>query len=109
MLDAMTGLLKEAALEPIFIDMSHGFRRGRGAKTFFRAVVFWPEMDYLIQVDVKSFDRIPHDRLLSLLLHHFGEENYPFLDLVDRFIKADILDRFGVPQILYGPERPREL
>jgi hypothetical protein len=50
-MDAMARLLKDE-LDYICIEVSHGFREGRGAKTFFYSLAGWPEMDALIQCDV---------------------------------------------------------
>lgn len=94
-LDAMTALLNEM-MEPIFLDQSHGFRRGRGAKTFFRALSEWPAMDCVIKCDVHNcFGSIGHDILLNMLMDLLGQENMPLIHLKDRFLKAEILDRKG--------------
>lgn len=94
-LEAMTFLLNEM-LEPIFLDQSHGFRRKRGAKTFFRTLSNWPEMECIIKCDVRHcFDNISHNILLKTLRDHLGQENLPFISLIDRFLKTEILDRKG--------------
>jgi len=61
-------------MEVVFLRASHGFRVGRGTKTFFHEVMSWSPMDYLMKYDVvKCFDSIRHDLLLPLLVECFGE------------------------------------
>jgi len=60
---------------PLFVDTSHGFRRGRGARTFFLAVADWPDMKCLVQCDVvKCFDRIEHTLLIFLLNNYLARK-----------------------------------
>lgn len=95
MLEAMTVLLNEA-MEPSFLDQSHGLRRGRGAKTFFRALSDWPDMDSIIKCDVRNcFSSIGHDILLKTLIDHLGQVNMSFIGLIEGFLKSDIFDRKG--------------
>jgi hypothetical protein len=69
-------------MEPIFLEQSHGFRRGRGARTFFLSVGNWPEMEYLIRCDIrKCFESLVHDKLLGMLLEHLGQDNLPFFNI----------------------------
>jgi retron-type reverse transcriptase len=80
----------------IFLDASHGFRRGRGPITFFSELHSWGQLDRLIKSDiVKCFDNINHDQLISFLLSDLGQENSGFCDLISDFLKTEILDRKG--------------
>lgn len=53
-------------------------------------------MGYPIRCAVrKCFESVDHDRLLRMLQEHLGRNNLPFISLIDRFLKTDILDRKG--------------
>lgn len=65
----------------IFLDTSHGFRKGRGPITFFQELHSWGQMDRLIKSDiVKCFDNINHDLLISFVSSDLGQGNSDFCD-----------------------------
>lgn len=94
-LDGISYLLN-LVYEEIFLDSSHGFRKGRGPITFFYELHGWGPVDRLIKSDiVKCFDNIDHKQLTSFLSSDLGEENAPFCDLILRFLKTEIRDKKG--------------
>lgn len=84
-------------LEPIFerefAEHSYGFRPGRGCKDALRRVDgLWKSgYRYVVDVDLKSyFDTIPHGRLLGEVRRYVSDGRV--LDLIEGFLKAEILD-----------------
>jgi RNA-directed DNA polymerase len=83
----------EPILERQFADHSYGFRPNRGCKDALRRVDLLVRQGYryTVDVDLKSyFDTIPHDRLLGELRKYVADNRV--LDLVEKFLKAEILD-----------------
>ena len=83
----------EPILERQFAEHSYGFRPNRGCKDALRRVDLLVKKgyQYTVDVDLKSyFDTIPHDRLLGELRKYVADNRV--LDLVEKFLKAEILD-----------------
>jgi RNA-directed DNA polymerase len=97
-------------IEPIFeqgfAERSYGFRPGRGCKDALRQVDRLLKQGYawIVDADLKGyFDTIPHDRLMDLLRAKISDSRV--LELIERFLKAGILDglqqwspKTGAPQ-----------
>jgi RNA-directed DNA polymerase len=84
-------------IEPIFerdfAEHSYGFRPERGCKDALRRVDQLLQQGYVhaVDADLKSyFDSIPHDRLMARLETKIADGS--LLRLIERFLKADILD-----------------
>jgi RNA-directed DNA polymerase len=84
-------------IEPIFerdfAEHSYGFRPGRGCKDALRRVdqLLKAGYVYVVDADLKGyFDSIPHDRLLIRLQEKVADG--PVLSLIERFLKAQIMD-----------------
>lgn len=84
-------------IEPIFerdfAEQSHGFRPGRGCKDALRRVdkLLRTGYTHVVDADLKGyFDSIPHDRLMVRLKEKIADG--PVLSLIEKFLKADILD-----------------
>jgi RNA-directed DNA polymerase len=84
-------------LEPIFeqgfAKHSYGFRPGRGCKDALRRVdqLLKQGFSWVVDADLKGyFDTIPHDELLGLLRTKISDSRV--LDLIEKFLKASILD-----------------
>jgi len=84
-------------IEPIFeqgfAEHSYGFRPGRGCKDALRQVDQLLKQGHMwvVDADLKGyFDTIPHDKLLDLLRTKISDSRA--LELIERFLKADILD-----------------
>jgi RNA-directed DNA polymerase len=84
-------------IEPIFerdfAAQSYGFRPGRGCKDALRRVDELLKAGYVhvVDADLKGyFDSIPHDRLLTRLKEKVADGSV--LSLIDKFLKANILD-----------------
>lgn len=83
----------EPILERQFAEHSYGFRPNRGCKDALRRVDLLVKQGYryTVDVDLKSyFDTIPHDRLLGELRKYVADNRV--LGLVEKFLKAEILD-----------------
>lgn len=97
MRDRVTQAALRNVLEPIlerqFAEHSYGFRPNRGCKDALRRVDLLVKkgFQYTVGVDLKSyFDTIPHERLLSELRKYVADNRV--IDLVAKFLKAEILD-----------------
>jgi RNA-directed DNA polymerase len=78
----------------IFLECSHGFRKGRGTQSFFAQVESWGKVDEVVPADIVScFDRIPHEGLLNTLLRYVDDTQLLFL--IRNFLIVDIFDRDG--------------
>lgn len=98
--------------EPTFSDHSHGFRPNRSGHDAVKQVQQYVKAGYKIAVDVdlsKFFDRINHDRLMTLLGRRIRDK--ALLRLISKYLRAGINDRGrhlesreGVPQ--GGPLSP---
>jgi RNA-directed DNA polymerase len=76
-----------------FAERSYGFRPGRGCKDALRRVDGLLKAGYVhvVDADLKGyFDSIPHDRLMSRLREKIADG--PVLSLIEKFLKANILD-----------------
>jgi len=84
-------------IEPIFeqgfAEHSYGFRPGRGCKDALRQVdqLLKQGHTWVVDADLKGyFDTIPHDELMDLLRAKISDSRV--LELIERFLKAGILD-----------------
>ena len=90
-MDAISNVLTRL-FHPIFLECSHGFRKGRGTRTCFFTILSWPNIDHFITADVVGcFDNIHHDLLLTILSSFINDSR--FINLISAFIKTDILDK----------------
>jgi RNA-directed DNA polymerase len=86
-----------AIYEEDFLDCSHGYRPGRSAKDAVRdlsVTLTTGPFGYLVEADIRGFfEHIDHHwlrRMLSLRI-----DDRAFLDLIDKWLKAGILDTDG--------------
>ena len=94
-MNAISQLLN-IVFEDIFLTYSHGFRKGRGALTFFAQVESWGKVDRLIKADIVGcFDNINHALLNATFKSHIGPGNETFCDLIAAFLTTDIQDKDG--------------
>lgn len=84
-------------LEPIFekefVEVSYGFRPGRGCKDALREVdrLLKAGDTWVVDADLVSFfDRIPHDRMMARIKEHISDGRV--LALIERYLQQDILD-----------------
>jgi RNA-directed DNA polymerase len=87
-------------IEPIFerdfAEHSYGFRPGRGCQDALRRVDELLQAGYthVVDADLKGyFDSIPHDRLMDRLKGKIADG--PVLSLIERFLKASIMDELS--------------
>lgn len=90
-----------AIYEQDFLDVSYGYRPGRGAKDAVKDLGFnfqYGKFGYVVEADIKGFfDNIDHDWLLEMLRHRIDDR--AFLNLIRKWLKAGILDTDG--QVLH--------
>lgn len=84
-------LTLEAILEPLFSNLSHGFRPKRGCHTALREIRNWKGVTWFLEGDIKSFfDNIDHNILESLIKKHFSEAR--IIHLYWKFVKAGYVE-----------------
>lgn len=98
--------------DPTFSEHSHGFRPNRSAHDAVREVQGYCQQKRKIAVDIdlsKFFDRVNHDKLMTLLGRRFRDKD--LLQLIGRYLRAGVMDgnillpsHEGVPQ--GGPLSP---
>ena len=87
----------EAIYEQDFLPTSYGYRPKVGAKKAVQDLTY--ELQFgrngsVVEADIKGyFDTIDHDWLLRMLAERIDDKL--FLGLIDRWLKADILERDG--------------
>lgn len=83
-----------AIFEGKFLDCSHAYRPGRGAKKAVRALAtsLQGSRDItIVDADIKGFfDNLSHDRLIELLERSINDK--AFIGLIRKWLKAGILD-----------------
>jgi group II intron reverse transcriptase/maturase len=98
-------LLLESYYEPVFSDLSHGFRPRRGCHTALRkAADQWTGTTWFIEGDISDcFGSLDHEVLLSALAENIRDNR--FLRLIKQMLQAGYLEDWawnatlsGVPQ-----------
>ena len=95
-----------------FSESSYGFRRGRSAHDAINAALEHISEGYRVVVDMdleKFFDRVNHDKLMSLIARRVGDKR--LLKLIRRYLESgimingiEVITEVGVPQ--GGPLSP---
>ena len=84
----------EAIFEVEFLDVSYGFRRGRGCHQALQELadgIRSNPVNYVVDADIKGFfDSVDHKRLMECLGVRIVDRN--FLRLVVRFLKAGVME-----------------
>jgi RNA-directed DNA polymerase len=84
----------EVLYEPVFLDCSHGFRRGRRAHDALRSLdrmLFKGEANWVIEADIQSyFDSIDRTKLKEFLRLRVADED--FMRLIGKCLHVGILD-----------------
>jgi group II intron reverse transcriptase/maturase len=97
---AVTNILN-AIYEQDFLPCSFGYRAGIGARDAVKQLSAWlyyRPVHYIVEADIKGyFDHIDHDMLLAMLRERIDDR--PFLRLIQKWLKAGILDTDG--QVLH--------
>jgi RNA-directed DNA polymerase len=83
----------EHLFEPLFLNLSYGFRPNRNAHQAVAAVnhmVMGQKVNWIIDADIKGFfDNVSHDWLLKCLEQRLSDPN--FLWLIRKFLKAGVM------------------
>jgi len=98
----------EPLFEPLFLNMSYGFRPHRNAHDALKAfnhMVMGQKMNWVIDADIKAFfDNVNHDWPMKCLEQRISDPN--FLWLIRRFLKAGVMNGricestvHGTPQV----------
>ena len=89
--------LLTAIFEADFVDNSYGYRPKRSAKDAVNDLRFnlqFGRFGYIVEADIKGFfDYMDHDWLLRMLRERIDDA--PFLNLMQKWLKAGILDTDG--------------
>lgn len=92
--DVINGILTEI-YEPIFMDMSYGFRPGRNCHDALKAlngIIETKKVSYIVDADIKSFfDNVDHEWIMKMLEYRIGDPN--LLRIIKRFLKAGIMEQ----------------
>lgn len=85
-------ILLQQIYEPIFSEMSHGFRPEKSCHTALDHIKNrWTGVDWFIEFDIKGcFDNIKHDILINLLRKKIADNK--FIKLVTYFLKAGYIE-----------------
>lgn len=98
-------MILESIYEPIFSNLSHGFRPNRSCHTALREVKYgFCGVRWFIEGDIKGcFDNINHEVLISLLSKKIKDAR--FIQLIRKFLKAGYIEKWtyhntysGTPQ-----------
>jgi len=83
----------EAIYEPIFLDMSYGFRPKRNCHQALKAVhkmVMTKPINWIIDVDIKGFfDNVDHHWMIECLNQKIADPN--FRSIIIKFLKAGVI------------------
>jgi len=85
-------LVIEPIFENMFLEMSYGFRPGRGCKDALREVDKWLKEGfvYVVDADIKAyFDSISHELLLKIIEEYISDGR--LLDILASWLKQDIV------------------
>lgn len=84
----------EAIYEPIFLDMSYGFRPNRSCHQALKAVhtmVMIKPINWIIDVDIKGFfDNVDHSWMIECLNQKIADPN--FRSIIIKFLKAGVIE-----------------
>jgi RNA-directed DNA polymerase len=87
-----------AIFEPDFLSYSFGYRPGIGTKDANKELSYQLQFgwyNYVVEADIKGFfDHIDHNWLLRMLALRINDK--PFLRLIEKWLKAGILDTTGM-------------
>jgi len=90
--------LLTAIFEADFLDVSYGYRPNRSAKDAINDLRFnlqFGKYGYVVEADIKGFfDHMDHQWLLRMLKERIDDA--PFLNLIQKWLKAGILDTDGM-------------
>lgn len=83
----------EPLFEPLFLNLSYGFRPAKSAHQALTAVnhmVMGQKVNWIIDADIKGyFDNVNHDKMIRCLQERISDPN--FLNLIKRFLKASVM------------------
>jgi RNA-directed DNA polymerase len=99
-------MVLEPILEKEFLDVSYGFRPGRGAKDALRKVdqKLLEGYTWVVDADLQAyFDTIPHEKLMGKLQRYVSDGKY--LSIVEKWLNQEIMEEasrwvpiMGTPQ-----------
>lgn len=93
----------DGIFDPNFSESSFGFRRGRSAHDAIRqALEYLNEgFDWVIDLDIeKFFDRVNHDKLVSLIRVHVNDK--AVLHLIRSFLRAGVMEEGKIAESELG-------
>ena len=86
--------LLEIVYEPIFKDLSYGFRSGRNCHQAIKEIIGEIQnhkVNYVVEADIRSFfDTLNHDWLIRFLEHDIADRK--FIGIISRLLKAGVME-----------------
>jgi len=97
MLQLAAAKILEAIFEEDFLEVSYGYRPGRGAQDAVQDLtrnLQFGKYTHIVEADIKGFyDSIDHEWMIRMLEERINDK--PFLHLIRKWLKAGILDPEG--------------
>ena len=94
----------EAIFEPLFLNLSYGFRPNRSAHQALKAVnhmIMGQKVNWIIDTDIKGFfDNVNHQWLIKGLEQRIADQN--FLWIIRRFLKSGVMTEGKVEATAQG-------
>jgi group II intron reverse transcriptase/maturase len=85
----------QAVYEPMFLNLSYGFRPNRSCHDALKALgraIEWGKTNYIVEVDIKGFfDHVDHEWLMKFVGHRIADPNIK--RLIVRFLKSGIMEQ----------------
>ena len=84
----------QAIYEPVFLDLSYGFRPGRNCHDALKAlnhIIERQKTNYIVEVDIRGFfDHVDHEWMKKFIEHRINDPNIK--RLIVRFLKSGIME-----------------
>lgn len=94
----------EPLFEPLFLDLSYGFRPNRNAHEALKAInhmIMGQKVNWIVDADIQGFfDNVNHDWLMKCLEQRISDPN--FLWLIRKFLKAGVMNKGTCEQTEQG-------
>jgi group II intron reverse transcriptase/maturase len=84
-------MVLERVYEPLFLDISHGYRPSRGCHSALESIrINWTGISWFLEFDVeKCYDNIDRHRLISILKEEIDDQR--FINLIFKLFNAGII------------------
>jgi len=94
LVEKAVAMLLEIVYEPIFKELSYGYRPGRNCHQAVKKVIAEVQtrkVGYVVEADIRSFfDTLNHDKLIAFLEHDIADKR--FIGIIKRQLKAGLME-----------------